>query len=64
VEEVEGRTAVQYLLMVYLGAKRSERMPAGMRTNERGSKRRSYPPQSLESHPGVVTPNAASRDSP
>lgn len=51
VEEMEGRNAVQYLLMVYLGAQWSPKMPAEVRVNERGSKRRSSPPQSFESHP-------------
>src|SRR5208283_1816772 len=60
VEEIEGRNAVQYLLMVYLGAKGSAKIPAAMRTNERGSKRYSYRHRALNRTPGVVTSNAAS----
>lgn len=52
VEEMERKNAVQYLLMVYLGANGPARMSEEMRTSEHGSKRRPYPRQSSESHPG------------
>jgi hypothetical protein len=59
VEDMERRNAVQYLLMVYLGAKQWAKMPGEMRTSARRSKGHSYPPQRLEPHPGGVASNAA-----
>jgi hypothetical protein len=51
VEDMERRNAVQYLLMVYLEAKRWAKMPEEMRKSARRSKEHSYPPKSFEPHP-------------
>ena len=50
---------MQYMLMVYLEGKRWAKRPEERGTSEWWPRRRSYPPQSLESRPGVAASNAA-----